>query len=107
MTLKNLEECLKTAGMPVTYHHWEVGEVPALPYLIYYENSSNDAYADNMAYAKIPEVTVELYTDRKDPETESRLEAVFDENEIPYTWYESWLESEEMFLRGNEFELKP
>lgn len=107
MMLQNLEECLKATGMPVAYHHWEVGEVPALPYLIYYENSSNNTYADNMAYTKIPEVTVELYTDRKDPETEARLETVLDENEIPYTWYESWLESEEMFLRGYEFELEP
>ncbi|WP_195270326.1 hypothetical protein [Eubacterium sp. 1001713B170207_170306_E7] len=105
MTLQALEVLLKTTGMPVAYHHWEVGEVPPLPYLIYYEDSSDSFYADNRVYQQVIGVTVELYTDRKDPAIEEKLETVMDHNDIAYTTYESYLESEQMYLHGYEFEI--
>lgn len=105
MTLQALVVLLETTGMPVTYHHWEVGEVPPLPYLIYYEDSSDPFYADNRVYQQVTGVTVELYTDRKDPAIEAKLETVLDHNDIAYTTYENYLESEQMYLRGYEFEI--
>ena len=50
-------------------------------------------------------MTVELYTDRKDPAIEAKLETVLDHNDIAYTTYENYLESEQMYLRGYEFEI--
>lgn len=105
MILHDLKALLKTTGMPVTYHHWEIGEVPPLPYLIYYEDSSDPFYADNRVYQQVIGVTVELYTDRKDPAIEEKLETVMDHSDIAYTIYENYLESEQMYLRGYEFEI--
>lgn len=105
MTLQALAVLLETTGMPVIYHHWEEGEVPPLLYLIYYEDSSDPFYADNRVYQQVTGVTVELYTDRKNPAIEEKLETVLDHNDIAYTTYESYLESEQMYLRGYEFEI--
>ena len=79
--------------------------MPPLPYLIYYEDSNDPFYADNRVYQQVTGVTVELYTDRKDPAIEAKLETVLDHNDIAYTTYENYLESEQMYLRGYEFEI--
>lgn len=40
---------------------------------------------------------MELYTDEKSPETESRVEEVLTQHNIYYTKTESWIESEKLY----------
>lgn len=53
--------------------------------------------ADNIVYASFPEVNVELYTDKKSPKLEKRIEKVFTDHEVFFLKSETWIESEHMY----------
>lgn len=47
MFLTELKQLLDQMNLPISYREWKPGQVPELPYLLYYENSSDNFYADN------------------------------------------------------------
>ena len=53
--------------------------------------------ADNIVYASFPEVNVELYTDKKSPKLEKRLEKIFNSHEVYWQKSETWIASERMY----------
>ena len=97
MTHKEIAQLVKSIGLPCTYHHWEKNDVPALPYIIFYEPSRNDFMADNTNYQKIVHLVIELYSDNKDIASESKVETVLEQNGIPYTKEETYISSEQMY----------
>ncbi|MHC5250473.1 hypothetical protein [Enterococcus sp. LJL90] len=98
MTLTELRTLLDSMAIPVRYRAFKVGEVPDLPYILFYvESNEGTLKADNHNYAKIRSVTIELYSEEKDSELEGKLEAVFDSNKIEYDSYESYLNTEDMY----------
>ena len=76
MTHKEVYDALAASGLPVTYLQWNVGAVPALPYICYYYPNSDNFGADNEVYQNINRLYVELYTEEKDFDTEAQVEAV-------------------------------
>ena len=58
--------------------------------------SSNFA-ADGKIYKRFDNYQVELYSDKKDLESEQLLENIFDENDIYYDKSETYIESEKMY----------
>lgn len=52
---------------------------------------------ENVAYFKVNEVHIELYTDRKDLTAEQKVEAVLDRHGIFYNRSETWIESEQLY----------
>ena len=48
-------------------------------------------------YFKADEVHIELYTDKKDPEAERKLEGLLDQRGIFYNKSEVWIESERLY----------
>ena len=70
MTLPELKEILKTLGL---YLQWAVGQVPELPYILYYSDEDNCFYADDVVFFEGSAVTVEVYSQNRDLELESRV----------------------------------
>ena len=68
MKLSEFADTLERAGLPVTYKAFREGNVPSLPYLVYFESLPSITGADNQASYKIRAVTVELAFERKDEE---------------------------------------
>lgn len=66
MTEKEVYQMVKSAGFPATYHHFEEGQEPEKPYLVYLYPETNNFSADGIVYQGINELDLELYTDRKD-----------------------------------------
>ena len=66
----------------------------------------SSAIADGRVYFKIEEVRIELYTDRKDPAAESKVEAVLDQHGIFYARSEVWIESEKLYEVLYSFEME-
>lgn len=98
MTLKELRELLEALEIPVKYRAFKVGEAPNLPYILFYkEDNQGTLKADNQNYAKVSDVTIELYSDEKDIVLEEQLESILDTNKIEYDTYESYLETESMY----------
>lgn len=88
MTHEELFSALESIGMPVAYGEF-VDAAPPLPFITYQNPGSNDFIADNHNYVSIQEYQVELYTIKKDPETEKLLTDKFKELHIPYERFES------------------
>lgn len=97
MTYQEVYEMLESTDLPVAYLTWQIGSVPALPYIVYYYPQSDDFIADNINFQKINALNVELYTKNKDFATESLVEAILSQNSLVYEKTETWLEDEGMF----------
>lgn len=82
---------------PTAYWSFPEGEAPALPYLTYFENGTDNFGADNKVYHKIKSISVELLTKQKDPAAEAAVEAALDEAEIFWDKTETHLDDEDAF----------
>ncbi|MFO7295963.1 MAG: hypothetical protein C0P72_008060 [Clostridia bacterium] len=99
MTLSELYALLKSTGYPVAYSHFPAESAPQPPFITYRVEGSANFFADNRVHAKINNILVELYTEKKDLTAEAALEAVFDMNGITYETLETWIPDEGIFQK--------
>ena len=97
MTYDDITNMLKEAGLPLAYDHFAEGESPDPPFLNFLLPGSDNMFADNGVYFKINQLNMELYTDKKDPELEEKLEDILTAHEIPWEKSEVWIDSEKMY----------
>ena len=97
---------LAEVGLPFAYHHFAEGESPDPPFICYLTSGSDNFAADGQVYFKINEYHIELYTDRKDPELEDRVEAVLDGHGIFYDKTEVWIDTEKLYETLYSFEME-
>ena len=97
MTYDDITNMLKEAGLPLAYDHFAEGESPEPPFLIFLFPGSDNMFADNGVYFKISQLNMALYTDKKDPELEEKLEDILTAHEIPWEKSEVWIDSEKMY----------
>ena len=104
-----MDELLYILGetqIPFAYDHFAEGESPDPPFLCYLLPGSNNFSADGKVYYKIGRVNLELYTDRKDPEVEQKLEDALDAASIFYNKTEVWIDSEKLYEVLYQFEME-
>ena len=97
MTHNEIAEMLEETGLPLAYDHFAEGESPDPPFLIFLFPGSDNFSADSRVYVKVDELQIELYTDRKDPACEKRVEDVLDAHEIFYDRSEVWIGEEQLY----------
>ena len=97
MTYEEIHEMMQEIGLPSAYHHFAEGESPAPPFVIFLSPGENTFSADNVNYYNFKKLDIELYTDKKSPETEKMVEEVLQEHEIFYQKSELWIESERLY----------
>lgn len=100
MMLSEFASILEATGYPVAYSHFKASKKkkpPDLPFICYVVPGTDNFTADDMVYHQVTDVNVELYTDRKDPKAEQRIEDVFDAHQIPWDKTEVYIESDEMY----------
>ena len=97
MKYEDVMTMLTESGLPFAYDHFAEGESPDPPFLIFIFPGTNNVFADNQVYFKVNELNLELYTDKKDPELEEKLEDILTAHEIPWEKSEVWIESEKMY----------
>lgn len=102
MTLMGLKQLLKTLNIPVAYRCFEQGQVPELPYVVYYADEDIGFYADDTVYYEQYACTIELYSEEKDLKLEEKIKKILQHNQIPYKSYEDFLDSEDMYLKAYE-----
>lgn len=100
MNLMEFKAELEQLEIPIQYRAFESGQAPELPYLIFYENDSDNVFADNSNWFDVLNVACELYTDNKDIELETKLHKLFYDNEIQYNSTETYIDSENMYLKS-------
>ena len=97
MTIEKLVEILEEMNIPFAYDHFAEGESPEPPFICYLISGSDNFAADGKVYFKMDEVKIEVYTDFKDLDLESRVEDVLDRHEIFYNKSETWIQSEKLY----------
>lgn len=100
MTFKQVSDMINGIGYPYAYYQFANdpnNPPPPPPFICFYYPNSDDLKADNINYAAINALIIELYTDEKDFVAESAVEAVLKYNEIPYDKTETYIDSEKMF----------
>ena len=97
MTLEDFVGILDETGIPFAYDHFAEGESPEPPFICYLLQGSDNFAADGQVYFRISEVRVELYTDRKAPDVEAKVEAALDAAGIFYNKSEVWIQSEKLY----------
>lgn len=97
MTYEEIAAMVQEIGLPFAHHHFAEGESPPPPFLLFLSPGEETFSADDVAYFSFKQLDVELYTDRKQPELEERVEEVLTRHEIYYTKTESYIESERLY----------
>lgn len=105
MTYIEINNMLKEVGIPVVYYQWSKETAKPCPFICFYYADSNDMIFDNTNYVKVKHLMVELYTDEKDFSLEEKLEGILNNHEIVYDHYETYIDSEKMYLQTYESEV--
>ncbi len=63
-----------SAVYPTAYWSFPEGEAPPMPFICYFEESSDNFAADNIVYHHTKTINIELLTRAKDPEAEQAVE---------------------------------
>ena len=93
-----LMEAVRAAtGCAYAYDHFAEGESPAPPFLCFLYPQAEEFGADNIVYHSFSHLDIEVYTDRKDPELEQKVEVVLSAYELFYHKSEVWIEEEKMY----------
>lgn len=103
MTLDQIYQLLKLTGYPVVYSHYQ--KTPSVPFVTYFTAYSSNFNADNFVYAKVDNLQIELYTDKKDIVAEKKLEDIFNANNLTYEVTETFIEQENLYQRIYEMRL--
>jgi len=97
MTFAEIITMLTALKIPFAYDHFAEGESPDPPFIVFLFPASNNFGADGKVYQKINTLRFELYTDAKDPTTESTLETALDECGLFYNKNEVWIAEERLY----------
>lgn len=94
-----VESIANALHVPCAYYQFATPQEP--PYLVFII-ARNDFMADNENYSKIARVSIELYTDNKEPEKEALIESMLP---FPYVYDSSYIESEKMYMTTFDMEV--
>lgn len=84
MSYEQIAAMMEEMELPFAYHHFAEGECPQPPFLVFLSTGERTFSADNEMYFSSKQLDIELYTDRKQPETERQVEAVLRRHHIFY-----------------------
>lgn len=108
MNLIELKTILEATGYPVAYlrfYETEDQPLPQPPFIVFLSAYSSNFMADNHVYTEINNIQIELYTDKKDLDAENKLATILNENELPYSTSETFIESENLYQKIYEVRL--
>ena len=96
-TLDVLKAFRNAEGVDFAYDHFAEGESPPPPFVVYLYPQTHNFSADGIVYFPVNAVNIELYTAKKDPEMEKKLERLLSEAGIFYEKSEVWIASERLY----------
>ncbi len=89
------------SSVPVAHYRFlntQDQPAPAPPFICYFYPNSDDFFADDANYQGIAELVVELYTDFKDLDLESKVEETLSAHELAWVKEESYLDDQRMHM---------
>lgn len=90
---------IASVGLPYAYDHFEEDDTPGQPpFICFTYPASDNFFADDSVYQKIRQLSIELYTNTKEPKLEKRVEDALDAAGLPYNSSEMYISSEKMYM---------
>lgn len=105
MTREEVAQMIEAIGIPYAYYQFTEDTAAPPPFICYYYSEQTPFPADNINYIDIENLSIELYTSEKDFELEDSISNALTENEIPFTRYESYIDSEKLIMNTWESEV--
>lgn len=103
MTYQGLNALVESFGLPTAYYQFTDDTATAPPFVCWLFTDSQDFYADNTNYQRIRPARIELYTDFKDFDLESRIETALNAAGLTYVRSEGPIETERMYMVTYDF----
>lgn len=97
MTTAEVASMIGSIGLDYAYYQFPEASGQAPPFILFYFPDDNDFIADGCNYVKKCRLIIELYTDNKDFEMESTVEAVLSANNLVYSREEQYIDTERMY----------
>lgn len=97
MLFQEIDQMIASIGLPYAYYQFPQGTEQAAPFICFFYGSDNDFIADNTNYANIEQLSIELYQDFWDDETERKVEAALEAAGMVYTRERVVIDSEKLF----------
>lgn len=89
---KQIYDLLKQTGLEVVYRTWDEGSDKPMPYICYRLVDTDNFMADSYSYCPVENWAVELYSERKDDESESKIENALNGAKLAFNKYESQID---------------
>ena len=101
MELQEIYEKLRTLDIPVAYLKFDKPQ--KLPFIAYFEAGTEIQGADNYNLYRRTEIRIELYSEKKNPDLERKIESLFRSVEIEKDG-DTYQQTENMFMTVFSFE---
>ena len=101
MTYDDVAAMVASIGLPYCYYEFEedpLNPPPAPPFVAYYYTADDDFKADDVNYAQINQLTVELYTDEKDFALEQTVRDILTAHGLAFSWSQAYVNEEHMYM---------
>ena len=105
MTYEEINAMIESVGIEYIYYQFSEGTAVEPPFLCFYFPERVDFHADNIGYTKIERLIIELYTKEKEWKLEDSIELKLNANNIPFTRYESYIDTEQLIMNTFEGEV--
>ena len=96
-TFVEINEMIESIGFPSVYYQFSDGNIPNMPFVVYYYPASDNFSADNIVYSEITQLNIELYTQEKDFASEKQVESVLKENGFFWEKQEAYISEQEVY----------
>lgn len=97
MTYREFTSIVRSFNLPFTYDSFPNNIAPNPPYIVFNYPNRNDFGADNINYAKVEVINLELYTQNKDFELEDRIETTLTQNGFYFEKNETYIRQENLY----------
>lgn len=95
MTQAEIYSQLKTSGYDVAYDHFDERKNP--PFVVLKRNNDTNISSDYKVHGKFRNYDIELYTRKKDPVVEKKIEDIIGAIDSGYETSETYIESEKVY----------
>lgn len=98
MTYQQIASMIAGLNLPYAYYQFTQDTAKAPPFICFYYPDDHDVQADNINYATVRTLVIELYTDNKDFALEATVETMLRNNELPFSRMELYIDSEKLYM---------
>lgn len=105
MTTQDIAAMVDSIGYPSAYYQFTNDTAQPCPFICFYYSGSDDMAADNVNYAQINRLILELYTDNKDFDAEKRVQDTLKAAGLFYSREEAYIDTEKMYMVTFETEV--